>query len=1584
MAVKAARRARSRFFVALVLSGLVPWVAPIGRGHVEAAPASTTVTGTVFHDYTVDGVRQAPPATSFTEVGLESVVVNAYDVTGALVGSASTLSDGTYSLDLSDAVSSDVRIEFVTPDGFQPSFVGTDAGSSVQFVTFPATNVNHALHIPSEYCQSNPQVFASCFYPGNLAYNASLPSLRSTTWTGPTRATPTNMLQKQATGAIFGIGVQRTTGLVYTSAVVRRHSSLGPKGLGGLYVTSKNGSSVLASFDLTASPYNLQLSANLSSYSDASRGITSAQLSLDLPGYAGVGTEGIGDIDVSEDGKYLYLANLYQRSVVRIELTGTAASPQLGAVTHFPVPPTLCNATERPWALKPLPDGSLLVGLSCSDLRSYGGSLTTAQKEELAENAVVAKLVPSGSGTWSAVTTVSFDYGRRTDFCTDTKTLSGGYSLDNCRASRWHPWTNDWASIRATATMDNGDGYNHQVAWPQPIINDIELLDDGSIVVGLGDRLSMQFGRENYQPVATYATDPLQYAWVHGDVLLLCKSGSTYQQESGGDCGSNYDSPRTTEFFGDTIVHNEPVIGGLAVHPSRTDATIAVSVMDPVDINSAGIVWFNQSNGNTNGTGIEIVPKEDFSGSSTFMKATGMGEVEILCDYAPVQIGNRLWIDTDGDGIQDPGEAPAVGVTVRLYDSSGTLVSTAVTNSNGEYLFTSTVTNDPANGGASPDHVGGNLRTGVDYTIRVDNASDFQAGGPLDRYAMTRTDSTTSTVGDLENSIDSDAVMTSGFPRITVPALLPGGNDHTFDIGFVPLVAVGNYTWMDADQDGVQDSDEAPLPGVTVELLDAQGNPALDSYGVPVPAQTTDANGAYLFDNLAPGEYRVKFTQPTGYVFTRALAPGSASGVDSNADAASGLTDVFSVAGMSAGDTSTDTDPNTAARFVNPTIDAGFVPLVGIGDSVWVDADRDGVRDAGEAPLEGVTVELLDENGDPARDALGNLVAPATTDANGNYFFDDLLPGNYRTRFTAPPNYVATGTNVDGATSALDSDADRTTGLTEVFAVSPTVTGDTTADSDPATRARLANRTINAGFVPMVSVGDFVWFDLDRDGVQDDGERGIAGVTLSITNADGTAVTDVFGNPVTTTTTDANGNYLFENLPVGQYTVSVTPPEGMIPTVAGSGTAATDSSNGTATSSNLLTNGASDMTLDFGFVVPRVSVGDYVWYDIDNDGVQERNEPPLAGVELRITKADGSAVTDVFGNPMTTTVTDVNGKYSFDNLPPGQYTLTVTDPAGFEPTVANKGSGDTDSSTRKATSMSLTEDGSRDPSLDFGFWAPPAVVGSRVWNDLNRDGLQDIDEPGVGGVTLTLTLEDGSPVRDLDGDLVPPTVTDAHGNYLFSNLPLGQVYRVTITYPDGTKATLKTQGPDRENDSSTNTATSAKMTLSRRADLSLDFGLVFDDVVASGCPCPEPAPVDESTPLVVDQRRLLKTGQPGWLNPFILATPSNGAKWVESSTRLWNPKTKSWTTSVTTKQGTWSVIRGQVKFTPADGFKGLASLPFAVTDTAGKTAMADLYVAVDAELPRTGTNTNHTTNMAVVFCATGLMLLLVRRRRIVG
>jgi hypothetical protein len=288
-------------------------------------------------------------------------------------------------------------------------------------------------------------------------------------------------------------------------------------------------------------------------------------------------------------------------------------------------------------------------------------------------------------------------------------------------------------------------------------------------------------------------------------------------------------------------------------------------------------------------------------------------------------------------------------------------------------------------------------------------------------------------------------------------------------------VAVGDIVWFDTNANGVQDAGEAGVPGVQVQLLKADGTIATDVNGNPVAAVTTDAQGAYLIDNVPPGSYKAQFTLPSGYAFTAPSAAGGTSATDSNpsptANPLVGVTPTFTIAGSATGDTTAVTG-NPNASFANLTIDAGVVRPVGAGNYVWIDANGDGIQDAGELPLAGVVVELLTASGQPATDAQGNLVATQTTDAQGAYFFGNLLPGTYTMRFTLPSG--ATFSPTGSGTSATDSDAtpgvNLTVGTTAPFTISGSATGDTTAVTGNSSAA-FANLTIDIGVIMPVSSG---------------------------------------------------------------------------------------------------------------------------------------------------------------------------------------------------------------------------------------------------------------------------------------------------------------------------------------------------------------------------------------------------------------------------------------------------------------------------------------------------------------------------------
>jgi uncharacterized repeat protein (TIGR01451 family) len=276
------------------------------------------------------------------------------------------------------------------------------------------------------------------------------------------------------------------------------------------------------------------------------------------------------------------------------------------------------------------------------------------------------------------------------------------------------------------------------------------------------------------------------------------------------------------------------------------------------------------------------------------------------------------------------------------------------------------------------------------------------------------------------------------------------------------LFAVGDRVWRDADRDGVADDGEGPVPGVVVTLLAADGT--------ELGSATTAADGSYLFDRLAAGDYRVAFTLPAElaarYRFTTPLAgdPGADSDAAPAGDVTVGRSAVFTLDVGAPGTVPVD-DPAVDADHLNRTLDAGLVDAsLAVGDHVWLDADHDGLQDAGERPLGGVTVRLLDAHGTP--------LATTTSDADGWYAFGDLDAGDYVVEFERPDGYRF-ARPVEGGDPAADSDADRRTGRSAVIHLAhggPHVRAATDAE-----RAALRVAGSDAGSIdPTVDAGLFL------------------------------------------------------------------------------------------------------------------------------------------------------------------------------------------------------------------------------------------------------------------------------------------------------------------------------------------------------------------------------------------------------------------------------------------------------------------------------------------------------------------------------
>ena len=328
----------------------------------------------------------------------------------------------------------------------------------------------------------------------------------------------------------------------------------------------------------------------------------------------------------------------------------------------------------------------------------------------------------------------------------------------------------------------------------------------------------------------------------------------------------------------------------------------------------------------------------------------------------PNTLGGTIWEDVNADGLLGGGELVRfAGVTVDLRAANGTVIATTATDAAGDYSFANL-----------PD---------ATYIVDVTDTGNVLAG-----YGHTLGPSPGT---DNNSQSDPYSVAVSG-----------GETNTTGDFGYSTGVAtLGDFVWLDTDEDGVQDAGEPGVAGVGVTLYDAAD--------VAVGSTTSAVSGAYEFANLAPGIYLVGFAIPVGYVASPQDQGGDA--LDSDADPATGLT-----------------IPTTLVEGENDlTWDLGLHQdaslLASLGDFVWRDADADGVQDVGELGVPSVVVTLYN--------AANAVVASTLTDGNGAYGFADLVPGVYHVGFAIPLGYVASPQD-QGGNDALDSDANVATGLT--------------------------------------------------------------------------------------------------------------------------------------------------------------------------------------------------------------------------------------------------------------------------------------------------------------------------------------------------------------------------------------------------------------------------------------------------------------------------------------------------------------------------------------------------------------------------
>lgn len=805
----------------------------------------------------------------------------------------------------------------------------------------------------------------------------------------------------------------------------------------------------------------------------------------------------------------------------------------------------------------------------------------------------------------------------------------------------------------------------------------------------------------------------------------------------------------------------------------------------------------------------------------------GDGNDVVLTINGQPEVWGRVFTDVNGNGLRDSADTALNGVTVDLLDANLQILDTATTADGGYYSFdgldagTYTVAVSAPNGtffttqnvgsdddfdsdvdatGHSPpfiidatnylyafdaglyekgalaglvwtDDDGDGLRDAgesprsfvavqlldaagnvvASTTTAADGSYSFADVVPGD-YALRIGDAATLSLSPpdvgTDDTLDSDFDPTAR----TAPVLLKSGESlGHLDAGvFVPVTVQGK-TWTDGDGDGVQGMMELALAGVPVTLFRADG--------VPLDDTTTNATGGFTFSGVAAGSYYLVFDAPSAgqpYYFT-APNQGGNDAFDSDVNTF-GFTTTFTL-----------TSGQSAAAF-----DAGLFQLGSVSGLIWDDSDADGVRDGGESGRASLTVDLLN--------AQGNVLNSTTTFGDGSYAFAGLIPGNYSVRFAPGAALIFAPQNAGGDDS-IDSDAHPGTRLAAVAVVSAT-----------------ALTSVDAGVYDPLSVGGKAWVDSDGDGFQDSGEPALAGVGVALLD-------EMTQTTLASTTTAANGTYVFNNLPVGSYVIAFTAPSGHSFTVQG-GDSDADPTTGRTAAFALATNQTAPQ-LNAGLYQPG-DISGVVWEDSNGDGVRAVGEALVASLPVGLRDAAGNFL------HMTSTASD--GSYQFANLAPGSYTVELTLLPGQLVTRPNQGGDDTlDSDFNGAYATAAVSSGQPTSHVDGGIVAAVTVRG-RAWSDDDADGIQDLNEVTLAGVAVSLYLADGT--------LVATTTTDLGGYYRFDDQLPGEYY-LAFAPLAGYEFTLQNQGSDDSMDSDVDDdgLTAFFTLLSGQADALFDAGL---------------------------------------------------------------------------------------------------------------------------------------------------------------